>query len=165
MKQQMQVLALVSLASLGLVAGAYGASASPRWHWPTTTTRPVQTTTTAETVTATTAATVTATTVTATPTAAPADVTITSPLNYTATLKYKTEILAAGVVDPNPGLACVFDFGDGTAWTVAPTPQANGSYACATAHSWSSSGTYVVRVSAVDASGTAASASIYLYVV
>jgi hypothetical protein len=92
-------------------------------------------------------------------------VTITSPLNYTATLKYKTEILAAGVVDPSPGVTCVFDFGDGAVWTAAPTPQANGSYACATAHAWRSSGTYVVRVSAVDASGTAASASIYLYVV
>jgi hypothetical protein len=148
-----KALALVCVGVLGL---AVSASARPPWTITTTAT-------TATTTTATTATTTTATTTTSAP--APASVTINSPLNYTATLAYKTETLSAGIVDSAPGVTCVIDWGDGTSSTVTPTLMSNGAYSCATTHWWTTPGTFVVTVTDVNVNGPAASRSDYLFVV
>lgn len=153
-----KAVALLAIAALGL---ATGASAHAGWKWPTFTT----TTTTAAATTAATATDTTATTTAPAPVQSTASVTINSPLNYTATLRYKTEMLTAGIFDPAPGVTCVIDWGDGTSQTLTPSPTASGGYSCATSHWWLQDGTYVITVTDVDANGAAASRSIYLYVV
>ena len=156
-----KALALVCLGVLGLAV-----SASARPPWTITTTR---TTTTAPTTT-TTASTTTDATTTETTTTAPApstaSVTINAPLNYLATITYKSEPLSAGIVDSAPGVTCVIDWGDGTPPTIMlPVQMPNGAYQCGTSHWWTTPGTYIITVKDVNANGVAASRSDYLYVI
>jgi hypothetical protein len=158
-----KALAFLAIAALGL---ATGASAHGGWKWPTTTTETTTAATTTVATTTTTASTTTDTTTTApTPATSSASVNINSPLNYTATLRYKNEVLTAGIFDATPGVTCVIDWGDGTRQAVTPSLTASGGYSCAMSHWWTQTGTYQVTVTDVDATGPAASRSIWLYIV
>jgi hypothetical protein len=155
-----KAVALLAVAAIGLAAGS---TASAGWgHWPIKTTTTTATTTTDAATTAVDTTTVAAATTSA---SSPASVTINSPLNYTATLRFKSEILTAGLFDAAPGVTCVIDWGDGSTQAVTPSATASGGYSCATSHWWTQTGTYVITVTDIDANGPAASRSIYLYVV
>jgi|tagenome__1003787_1003787.scaffolds.fasta_scaffold20673713_2 hypothetical protein len=164
MNKLWKAVALLAVAAVGLAAGT---TASAGWgHWPPlkTTTTTATTTDSTTTIDSTTVDT-TATEATSTVASSPASVTINSPLNYTATLRFKSEILTAGLFDAAPGVTCVIDWGDGSRQAIAPAQTASGGYSCATSHWWTQTGAYVVTVTDVDANGPAASRSIYLYVV